>query len=196
MRRYTQEEKMFLKDYASGHSHQEIMEEFNRRFSSPVKISQVKSFLHNNKLSTGRTGRFEKGHVPANKGMHTGGWEPTQFRKGHMPANHKPVGTEVIHRNSKRDEQYIYVKVAEPKSWRMKHILVWEKHNGPVPKGNIIIFLDGNTLNTDISNLTMIDRKVHVRMNQMGLRYLDKDSTVSGIHVAELMLKIAEAGRR
>lgn len=78
----------------------------------------------------------------------------------------------------------------------MKHILEWEKHNGPVPKGKIVIFLDGNVLNTEIENLMLIERKVHVRMNQLGLRYQDSDSTRTGVYVAELVTKIADAKKR
>jgi hypothetical protein len=42
----------------------------------------------------------------------------------------------------------------------------------------------------------LVDRKVHVRMNQLGLRYQDPDSTRTGVHVAELVTKIAEAQKR
>jgi hypothetical protein len=33
---------------------------------------------------------------------------------------------------------------------------LWEKHNGPVPKGYCIFFKDGDRLNCDLSNLEMI----------------------------------------
>lgn len=195
-RKYTEAEKEFIRSFAFGHSHREITDAFNERFNPPIGTNQIRAYLKNNKILTGRTGFFEKGHVPANKGTHTGGWEPTQFKKGNMPANHKPVGTESVRSNYKKGQKYVYVKVAEPNRWRMKHILVWEKHHGPVPKGKIIIFLDGNVLNTDIDNLMMIDRSVHARMNQLGLRSHDPDITRTGAYVAELVTKISEAKKR
>ena len=195
-RKYTESEKEFIKSFAFGHGCQEIADAFNERFDPPIGVNQIRAYLKNHKILTGRTGCFEKGHVPANKGTHNGGWEPTQFKKGNMPANHKPVGTESVRSNYKKGQKYVYVKVAEPNHWRMKHIVEWEKHHGPVPKGKIIIFLDGNVLNTNIDNLMMVDRKVHVRMNQLGLRYPDRDSTRTGAYVAELVTKIAEAKRR
>lgn len=195
-RKYTEAERKFIKSYAFGHSCQEIADTFNRRFEPSVGISQIRAFLKNHKIPTGRTGRFEKGHVPANKGTHNGGWEPTQFKKGHATANHRPVGTVSVRNSYKKGQKYVYEKVAEPNHWQMQHVLVWERHNGPVPKGKVILFLDGNTLNTDIGNLMLVDRKVHVRMNQLGLRYQDPDSTRTGVHVAELVTKIAEAQKR
>ncbi|WP_312428338.1 HNH endonuclease signature motif containing protein [Lacrimispora sp.] len=195
-RKYTEAEKEFIRSFAFGHSHQEITDAFNERFDPPIGANQIRAYLKNHKILTGRTGFFEKGHVPANKGTHTGGWEPTQFKKGNTPANHKPVGTESVRCNYKKGQKYLYVKVAEPNRWRMKHILVWEKHHGPVPKGKIIIFLDGNVLNTDIDNLMMIDRSVHARMNQLGLRSRDPEITRTGAYVAELVTKVSEVKKR
>lgn len=198
-RRYTEAEREFIKSFAKGHGHREIMDAFNERFTPPVRLTQIQGYLKNNNITTGGTGRFEKGIVPANKGKPgktTGRMAETQFRKGNMPANHKPIGTESVRNNYKKGQKYVYVKVAEPNQWRMKHILEWEKHHGPVPKGKIIIFLDGNVLNADIGNLMMIDRKVHVRMNQSRLRFQDPEITRTGAYVAELITKIAEVKRR
>ena len=195
-RKYTEEEREFIRSFAFGHGYKEIADAFNQKYDPPIGVNQIRAYLKNHKIRTGRTGCFEKGHVPANKGTHIGGWEPTQFKKGNMPANHKPVGTVSVRNNYKKDQKYVYEKVGEPNQWRMKHILEWEKHHGPVPKGKIVIFLDGNVLNTDISNLMLIERKVHVRMNQLGLRCQDPESTRSGAYVAELVTKIAEAKKR
>jgi len=195
-RKYTEAEREFIKSFAYGHGYKEITDTFNQKFKPPIGENQIRAYLKNHKILTGLTGCFEKGHVPANKGTHIGGWEPTQFKKGNTPANHKPVGTVSARTDYKKDWKYVYEKVAEPNRWRMKHILEWEKHNGPVPKGKVIIFLNGDPLNTDINNLMLIDRNVHARMNQLGLRYQDPESTRTGAYVAELVTKIAEAKKR
>lgn len=191
-RKYTVEERSFIKTFAFGHGYNEITDEFNKRFQPSITTNQIRGYLRNHKILTGRTGRFEKGHIPANKGTHNGGWEPTQFKKGSIPANYKPVGTESCRNNYKKGTKYIYIKVGEPNKWRMKHVVVWEQHNGKVPSGKIVIFLDGDTTNTNISNLAMIDRKVSVRLNQLGLRYNNKDLTITGINLAELIVKLHE----
>ena len=189
---YTPEEKMFFLDYVSGHTYKEIQAAFTYRFGWDISLGQVKGYLGNNKITTGTTGHFGKGHVPANKGTHNGGWEPTQFKKGQMPVNTRPVGTESL-----RGDGYIWVKIAEPNKWREKHRLLWEKHNGAIPNGKCILFLDGNPQNVDINNLRLVDRRVSVRLNQM--RFVcseDRERTEAAIGVAELASAIGDAKRR
>ena len=72
-----------------------------------------------------------------------------------------PIGSE--HRSGK----YIMVKVREcekgvpsHKIWKMKQQVVWEENYGEIPKGKIIVFLDNNSMNCDISNLYLADRKI------------------------------------
>lgn len=186
---YTKEQREFLINYIPGHHYNEIVNEFNKCFPErQINVSKVKSFCGNNKISTGFNGRFKKGQEPPNKGekgLHIPGSEKGWFKKGNIPVNHKEVGSESI-RKDKSGQSYIYVKVKEPRTWRMKHIIEWEKYNGQVPKGKIIIFLDGNTMNTDISNLAMIDRKIHVRLNQDGMRYNNRELTKTAVSFQKL----------
>lgn len=81
-RKYTKAESEFIKSIAYGHGYKEITDMFNQKFSPQAGENQIRAYLKNHKIRTGRTGRFERGHTPANKGTHTGGWEPTQFKKG------------------------------------------------------------------------------------------------------------------
>lgn len=81
--RYTEEEHAFLKEYVPGHSYKEIQEEFIRRFRG-IKVTQVAAYIKKHKLKTGRTGRFEKGHTPCNKGkkgQYSPGSEKGWFKK-------------------------------------------------------------------------------------------------------------------
>lgn len=77
----------------------------------------------------------------------------TMFKKGQKPQNYQKVGTERLNKDG-----YIAVKVADPDVWKLKHRLVWEQHNGPIPKGHNIQFKDKNTKNCDITNLYIISR--------------------------------------
>ncbi len=45
------------------------------------------------------------------------------------------------------------------------HRDVWKFHNGEVPKGKEIHHIDGNSLNNNISNLTAITRREHLRLH-------------------------------
>ena len=42
------------------------------------------------------------------------------------------------------------------------HRVVWEQHNGPVPPGHHIHHIDGDTLNNDIANLTLVEGGAHL----------------------------------
>lgn len=112
---------------------------------------------------------YKKGHTPANKGrkqtefMSAEAIEKTaktRFKKGHIPKNHKEVGYERENR-----EGYIEIKVSEPNVFKLKHRLIWEQHNGKIPKGYNIQFKDGNRKNCDIENLYLISRRNQIREN-------------------------------
>ena len=162
--KYTEEQKQFFQDNVFGHSHKEIQEIFIKRFGIYITRSQISAYIKNNHLSTGRTGRFEKGNIPYNKGVHScpKGCEKGWFKKGQTPPNHREVGEERINVDG-----YIEIKVAEPNKWRLKHRVVWEKENGPIPEGYIVILKDGNRLNTDVDNLMLAKRSWHARKNQI-----------------------------
>ena len=192
--KYTPEERTFFQSFVPGHSHKEIQEEFTARFGWEISRSQVSGYIKNHHLNTGRTGRFEKGQVSHNKGkkgLRAPGCEKGWFSKGHTPKNHKPVGSERLSKDG-----YWEIKIAEPNKWRLKHLAIWEQHNGSIPKGSCIIFLDGNTSNLDIKNLMMIRRRDLVRMNQSKLFSDIPEVTEAGAHVAELLSAMGEAKRK
>lgn len=102
--------------------------------------------------------QFAKGHTPQNKGKRVSPevyakCAPTMFKKGQRCWNHKEVGSERVNVDG-----YIEVKVAEPNKWRLKHRVVWEQHNGEIPKGCNVQFRNGNALDCSIGNLYLISR--------------------------------------
>lgn len=192
--KYTPEEREFFCEFVPGHSHREIREEFISRFGWEISLTQVGAYIKNNHLNTGRTGRFEKGRVSHNKGkkgVYAPGCEKSWFSKGHVPHNHKPVGSESLSQDG-----YWRVKVAEPKKWRLKHLVIWEQSNGPVPNGHCVIFLDGNKSNLDIENLKLVRKKDLARMNQNGLFSDIPEITEAGAHMAKLLSVIGEVKRK
>ncbi len=193
---YSEAEAEFMNDFAWGHSYKEITAAVNGKFNLSLRENQVKAYMKNHGMKTGRDGRFEKGHVPANKGKHTqtkGHMAETQFKKGQTPKNHLPVGSVRIRCSRKGRKPYVWEKVAEPNVWRMKHVLEWEKHNGPVPEGKIVIFADGDTLNTDISNLLLVSRAQHAVMNRWNLKGESKELSEAAANIANLKIQISKA---
>lgn len=115
----------------------------------------------------GKATQFKKGHVPWDKGMrglHLPGSEKGQFKKGHQPKNTKHDGASVI-RRKRGGKPYRWIRVALGK-WKQYHVYLWERVYGPVPKGNIIIFADDDTLNVTLENLRCITRAQHARNTQ------------------------------
>ena len=191
MIKYTSEEREFLRGYIPGHHHAETAIAFTERFR-PITRQQVESFGANNKVLTGF--RASEGMPPwnAGKSFQAGGrCAETQFKPGQMPPNWRPVGSVRTDRDG-----YSMVKVAEPKKWVLKQRLIYEQEHGPIGKSEIVIFLDGNRQNFDLENLACISRRLHSRINQLGLQYHDRESFETACAVAELRLKMGEMKRR
>ena len=81
---------------------------------------------------------------------------------------------------------YEMVKVAEPNVWKRKSVAIWEEHYGPVPEGKVIIFLDGNTLNSSIENLYAVSRGVNFRLTKYRVMKPDREYMLAAIKVAEI----------
>lgn len=201
-RRYTEEEKAFLKAYVPGHSYREIRDAFNERFSPAIGTDQVKNYIHNNGLNTGRSGRFEKYDVPPNKGkpMPPDVYEkcrPTMFKEGRAPTNALPIGTEMT-----LTDGYVWVKVDDkPKApkqanWKQKHRLIWEEANGSIPEGHKLVFLDGDRTHVELENLALVSNAELAMLNKGGLIQRDKELTKTGIAIVKVRGKIKEAERR
>ena len=187
MHMYTEDEKAFLKEFVPGHSYKEIQAAFTERFGWEITRTQVSSSIKRYGLNTGRTGRFEKGCTARNKGvpMPKEVYEKaskTMFKPGHMPINHRPIGSERVNKDG-----YMEIKVAEPRKWRLKHNVVWEQHNGTIPTGFVVIFLDGDKLNVDISNLKLISRSELLIMNRYNLFQNDVELTDAATNVAKVI---------
>jgi len=118
--------------------------------------------------------RFKKGHPSWNKGMkglYTPGSEKGWFKKGHLPQTTAPEGDGAIrtridkcHKTGRR-RHYKWIRISKAK-WRMLHVVIWERQNGPVPLGHIIVFTDGNEMNCTLSNLRCISREQHAKETQ------------------------------
>lgn len=78
-----------------------------------------------------------------------------------------PMGTIVIRNGYKY--QKCPVRDDGGRRWRRLHHIVWEEHNGPIPKGKCVTFKDGNQLNCDISNLMLASRAELMKIVKDGL---------------------------
>lgn len=196
MMRYTQEEKAFLIEYIPGRIASEVIEEFIKKFGKTISVSQIRSFRKNNKINCGRDTRFKKGTVPPNKGKKMSAEQyakckGTMFKKGHSPQNYRPVGSQRITKDG-----YIEIKVKDPGTWKLKHRVVWERHNGKIPDDKIVIFKDNNPLNCDIDNLMLISKGENVRVNAMGGGCYTGQAKETAVAIARLNMLISKRRKK
>lgn len=158
---------MVISDY-----HKAFCAEFGR---DDVALVNLHALRKRKGWRTGRTGCFEKGLVPANKGVKCpegfGGRHPnsarTQFKKGNQPHN-----TNYLHHERVSKDGYVEISIDETnphtgyeRRYVLKHRWLWEQAHGPVPEGMALKCLDSNRLNTDPSNWEAIPRPVLARLN-------------------------------
>ncbi|EMB0751151.1 HNH endonuclease [Providencia rettgeri] len=140
----------------------ELTKRFNQEFNTERTREAINGFRKRLGLNVGRSGKFSKGNTPYNKGT-KGLVKPNSgsFKRGRKPHNRQLVGTEAL-----TQDGYVKVKIAEPSKWELKHRLIWEQHNGPIPCGHVIKFIDDNKQNCDIANLMIISIKEHAIINR------------------------------
>ncbi len=179
------EQQKYLREIIPGRPGINVIVIMGWKFGIYLTKQQFKSYKVNHRLGiSGFTGQFRKGHIPANKGKKFPGSNiggKTKFQKGHRPVNYLPIGTELM-----KGDGYIWVKIGEPNKWKQKHILLWQRENGPIPKGKVITFLDGDHAHCSLDNLMLITRSENARMNQNHLYQKDKELTKIGIGIAKI----------
>ena len=185
---WSDEEKQYLAEITPGRGYKEIQSMMSCKFGFDYTHHQIKGAITRNKLNTGRTGRFEKGHATWNKGSKgLTKANVTSFKKGQKPHNYKPLGSERITKDG-----YCEIKVSDTgRRWKPKHVLIYEKHHGKVPKGSAVIFLDGDKRNFDIDNLYLVTRSQLAMLNKNSLIQKDADLTKTAINVVDLMKRIS-----
>ncbi len=165
----------------------------NAKYSLSLRPSQLKSYVSNHSITSGRSGRFAKGDLPWNTGRKGYmGANSTSFRKGDVPPNRQPLGTERI--CSK--DGYIQIKIAEtnpytgaPTRYKNKQQVVWEREHGPVPKGMVVRLIDGDKTNCAPENLLLISRAEHLRLTRLGVNDYPLELRPSVVAIAKLEVK-------
>ena len=177
-RKWTNEEIEYVKQNYSDKYTKEIAAAINRSeravYQAAINLNVRKSpeFIkislerEAEKLKVlGAASRFKPGNISHNKGQKMSKElyervKVSMFKKGNEPHNMKYDG----HERLDPKDGYIYIRISKGK-YVLKHRLIWEQHNGPIPKGNIIIFKDKNKYNLNIDNLQMITKRENMQRN-------------------------------
>ena len=188
--KYPEGMEEYIRSIAEGKEAGEIAKVVSEHFGIEFSISQCKAYKKNHDIVSGLDCRFRKGHIPANKGkkMSPEQYEKckaTMFKKGNVPVNHMKVG-EYTHTT----DGYLVKKVQENGTQRERfeyvHRKVWEEHNGPIPEGKMVSFLDGDKDNCDIENLVLVDMPENLELNRTKLRFDNAELTKVGVTVAKV----------
>jgi hypothetical protein len=83
-----------------------------------------------------------------------------------------------------------------PTRFKAKHVVVWEKKHGPVPKGTALIFKDGNVENCRIGNLEIVTRAELLKLNQLGYRKFPSQLKPTVLILAKLKTKTSQLNRK
>lgn len=117
---------------------------------------------------------IKKGHIPHNKGKKMTPEmrekvKHTFFNKDRMPHNTKERDGIITIRKDVKGTPYKYIRVSLG-IWKQYHRHRWEMFRGPIPKGMVLRFIDGDTMNTKLSNLELITRAENAVRN-CAIRY-------------------------
>lgn len=194
-----QEDDFIIKHYPDT-STSKLTYCLNRSMSSVYgrakKLNVEKSETYLNGPTSGRIQKgkslspetaFKPGTTPFNKGMKLHEFMSkdkikkvlsSSFKKGNKPMNTKHDGCISI-RKDKNGRSYKWIRISE-RNWQMLHVNIWIKNNGAIPEGMIITFIDGNSLNTELSNLQLVSNSEHMRNQHLKdgciINYLAKNN--------------------
>lgn len=125
----------YFKKIVKGRYNDEIAELYNKKFNENITPLQVKCLK--------RTYNLKSDVKKLNNIRYK-----TRIGSGY------PIGTERVHQG------YIEIKAKQPDVWVKKHIYLYEKKYGKLPKDKCLIFLDGNRKNCNLENLMLVERNL------------------------------------
>jgi len=161
---------------------------FNKKYKRDITANQLKFFFKNNKITCGRTGRFEKGSTPWSKGT-VGLAKPNSgsFSKGDLVWNRKPVGTE-----RENPDGYIIIKTAEPSTWEFKQRVMWETHFGKIPAGHFVRIKNGSRSDFGIDDLCLVSAKESMYLSHLNFASAKKELQPVMLTLARIQAKESE----
>lgn len=165
---FTLEEEKFIRENYKGKLAKELCDMLHEKFGKEVSELQINNYKRHYNLKSGTRGK--------------GG-----FKKGEIPKNTKSIGAERVN-----SDGYTRIKVAEPNVWRLKHRVIWEQHNGKIPKGYCIVFANQDKTDIRIENLILVRNKDKLVAKNRGLLATNEDLTKTGLLVAKLINRTKE----
>ncbi len=158
---YSDEQLNFIKECYLKYGTKEATKLFNKKFNMTKSMSQISAIAKKN------------------------GWHVDTSVRENIWANCLDRSKEVGSIRKNKSGRF-FIKVEGYKKYQEAGRAVWEKHNGKIPKGNVILYLDNDPSNYDINNLAMISRKRLTELQGFGMKSIDAEITKTGIVWCEL----------
>lgn len=163
--RYTQDEDLWLAEYANTVPYSKLSELFNNEFDTNVTTSALQQ------------------HCNIHLGIYSD--NPNEFNNC-VAWNKLPIGSETL------DKRFGTMLIKTENGWVNKARYVYEKVYGEIPKNHQVIFLDSNRQNFDIDNLYCIPIKHMILMNRNNWCTENRDVTLAAIEYCKLYYGLQE----
>lgn len=179
--KWSKEELEYLAEVVTGRYLKEVTAEMNKKFEYQFTETQVRAAIKRYGLKMGVSTKWQKGHVPYNKGTKgVSKGNKGSYKKGNIPINAAPIGTERMHQG------YTTVKVSKNK-WELKQRVMYEKyHNVKLKSQDVVIFLNRNKNDFSKENLCLIDRETQLYMVKNDLWTGDPELNKTAVKIAEI----------
>lgn len=142
---------------------------------------EIKKFIANNVKGIGNI-------ELANKVNKKFGTEYTANQIRHYKNKHHLSSGLNLPMQEKIRSGYPYIRTEE--GFKPKSLVIYEEHYGKLEDGYVIVHLDNNPKNCEISNLVAVKKSQAVWINRHGYAGIDKIITECAVNMAKLREKI------
>jgi hypothetical protein len=174
MRRFTKEEDQYLTDNYLIFSSHELERQLDRPHGTVRQRYKLLGLIvpYSLKERFKNESCFQKGVKPFNAGIPRVSWmsskgikkvSQSQYKPGNLPW-HTHKSNEVVKWQKPGEKPYLIIYI-KPTVRKYLHRHIWEQTNGRIPKGQKIVFKDGNTLNCNLDNLEIVSDSEMMKRN-------------------------------
>lgn len=175
-RPWTAEEDAAMRRLYPLHSNPEIARQLGR--TEPAILNRANKLGLKKPRGFANAGCFQPGIVPWNTGMK--GWQAggrsaeSRFKKGELSGRARallqPIGAERVTKDGILQRK-VTTAGRGGQRWKSVHQLIWSAAHGPIQRGHIVVFKDGDKRNFAIGNLECISFAENMRRNSYHTKY-------------------------
>ena len=215
-KKYTDEQLGWLEDRVPIMPRSEVVALFEAEWGQKITAAAINGLSHKyGWQGAPNTGCFVSGdprsgiHTPEQREAFLEAGKKTRFQKGHRRSVIWPMYSERVRLEGSSKTPTVFIKVPGPSPfasqkatgwnqeshWVHKRRWVWERANGPIPEGHVVLHLDGDPMNCELGNLDCVPRGVLAIMNRHGPEYSGTETNPARVRLAQLKHQISERER-